>query len=301
MDGTDLNEVVIFTRVVDAQGFTAAAKALGLPKSTVSRKVGQLEKRLGVPLLVRTTRKLHLTDAGSAYYERCARIVAELVAAEREVRELRAMPKGLLRISAPPDFAIRHLGALIDRYQRKYPEVDIALTLTSRLVDLVAEGIDLALRGGILADSALVARKLVEDSLGLFASPSYLKKHGTPRALAELAAHRCLVYGREPRAVWKLKQGQRAVEVRVKGRLCADDMTYLMGATIEGSGITLLPMLICAEEVRRKRLVRVLPDHRLAGGSFYAVYPSARTLSTAARTFVDEAIAWAAAFGVSEH
>lgn len=296
METSDLNEVLIFTRVVDAQGFTAAAKALSLPKSTVSRKVGQLEQRLGVQLLVRTTRKLNLTEGGRAFYERCARIVAELDEAEREVRDMRATPKGTLRISAPLDFTLMHFGELIDLYQRTYPEVALALTLTSRRVDLVAEGIDLALRGGVLPDSSLVARKLADDSLALFASPAYLKEQGTPRTLAEIAEprHRCIVYGREPRTVWKLTQGQRTQEIKVNGRLCADDMAFLVRATLAGRGIALLPALNCNEEVRSGRLVRLLPDHRVAGAAFYAVYPSARHLSSAARAFLDLTIDWIA-------
>lgn len=287
MDTIDLNEILVFTRVVEAQGFTAAARRLGLPKSTVSRKVAQLEKRLGVPLLVRTTRRLHLTEAGSAYYARCSRVVAELDEAERAVRDLRATPKGTLRITAPVDFALLHMGDLIAEYTRKFPEVNIVLSLSSRLVDMVGEGFDLAVRGGQLADSSLIARKVGDGTLGLFASAAYLKKHGRPRTLSELSAHACVIFGREPRAIWKLKCGQKAQELAVSGRICSDDFGFVLRALLADAGIGLLPRFLAAEDLRAKRLVALFDDYRFEGGGLYLVYPSARHMSSAARSFID--------------
>jgi len=292
MDGGDLNEVMIFTRVIEAQGITAAAKLLGQPKSTVSRKLSDLERRLGVALLVRTTRKLHLTEAGAAYYERCARIVSELDEAERAVRDLRATPKGTLRITAPVDFALMHMGQLVTRYTRKYPEVDLVLDLSSRRVDLVAEGIDVALRAGMMTDSSLIARKLVDDTLGLIASPHYLEQHGTPKTVAELAEHACIVYGREPRTTWRLSSRQRTAEVKVKGRICSNELGFALAAAVSGGGIALVPMLASASDRQRKRVVHVLPDYGISGGGVYAVYPSVRGLTAAARSFVDMTAAW---------
>ncbi|HEX7476168.1 MAG TPA: LysR substrate-binding domain-containing protein [Polyangiales bacterium] len=287
MDELDLNEVLVFTRVVDAQSFTAAAKRLALPKSTVSRKVSQLEQRLGVTLLSRTTRKLRLTDAGAAYYERCARVIAEMEEAERVVRDLQATPKGTLRVTAPVDIALSHLAPMVAEYTRKYPEVSVVLVLTSRVVDLVADGIDLALRAGQLPDSTLVARKLADSTMQLFASPAYLKKHGTPRSVAELSKHQCVLYGRELRSVWKLTHGSKLHEVAVQGRLCMDDLGAVRSAVVAGAGVGLLPVLGTGEDVRGKRLCPVLPDHRLDGGGLYLVYPSARHLSAASRSFID--------------
>jgi DNA-binding transcriptional LysR family regulator len=294
MESADLNEVMIFTRVVEAQGFSAAAKLLGLPKSTVSRKVTQLEHRLGVPLLMRTTRRLHLTEPGAAYYERCARIVSELDEAERAVREQRATPKGTLRVTAPVDFALMHMGELVTAYMRKYPEVDVVLALTSRRVDLVAEGIDLALRGGHLDDSSLVARKLVDSTFGVFASSAYLKKHGTPNTAAELSEHQCVALGLQARTVWKLNCGARKVEIRIKARVCADDFGVVQQLVIAGAGIGMMPVYNSAEAVRKKQLVRLFPDHAFEGGAFYVVYPSTRQLSAATRTFIDFTAAWMA-------
>ena len=294
MEAADLNEVMIFTRVVEAQGFTAAAKLLGLPKSTVSRKVTQLEQRLGVPLLMRTTRRLHLTEPGAAYYESCARIVSQLDEADRAVRDQRATPKGTLRVTAPVDFALMHMGELVTAYMRKYPEVDVVLSLTTRRVDLVAEGVDLALRGGHLDDSSLIARKLVDSTLGLFASSTYLKKHGTPNTAAELSEHQCVAFGQQLRTVWKLNCGARKLEVRVKAHVAADDFGVVQRLVIAGAGIGLMPVYACAEAVKKKQLVRLFPDHAFEGGAFYVVYPSARQLSAAARTFIDFTAAWVA-------
>ena len=294
MEAADLNEVMIFTRVVEAQGFTAAAKLLGLPKSTVSRKVTQLEQRLGVPLLMRTTRRLHLTEPGAAYYERCARIVSQLDEAERSVRDQRATPKGTLRVTAPVDFALLHMGELVAAYVRKYPEVDVVLALTKRRVDLVAEGVDLALRAGQLDDSALIARKLVDSTLGLFASGAYLKKHGTPRISHRLSEHQCVALGLQPRTAWKLSCGQRKLEIRIKAHVCADDFGVVQRLVIAGAGIALMPVFSCAEAVKKKQLVRLFPDDAFEGGGFYFVYPSVRQLSAAARAFIDFTTAWLA-------
>lgn len=287
MEELDLNEVFIFTRVVDAQSFTAAAKRLGLPKSTVSRKVSQLEQRLGVMLLSRTTRKLSLTDAGAAYYERCARVIVEMEDAERAVRDLQASPKGTLRVTAPVDIVLSHLAPLVAAYTRKYPEVSVVLVLTSRVVDLVAEGIDLAVRGGSLPDSSLVARKIADTNMQLFASPAYLKQHGTPHTAADLQEHECVLFGRELRATWRLKQGAKLHEVNVRGRISIDDLGAVRSAVLAGGGVGLLPVLGCMEDVRKKRLVQLLADHRIEGGGLHVVYPSARHLSAASRSFID--------------
>ena len=289
MQSLDLNEVMVFARVVEAQGFTAAAKRLGLPKSTVSRKVAQLERRLGVALLVRTTRSLHLTDAGRAYYARTARVLTELDEAERSVKDLRANPRGTLRITAPADFALLHGWEVISEFTQKYPEVSVMLSLTSRYVDMVGEGFDLALRAGPLADSSLVARKLADGSLGLFATPQYLKKHGTPRSVAELSEHTCVIFGREPRTVWKLSgpgKGQ-TTSVTVQGSVCADDYGFVLRAVLAGSGIGLVPQFLTADDVRKKRLVRVFEDVGVDSGGLHLVYPASRHLSAAARAFID--------------
>ena len=217
METADLNEVMIFTRVVEAQGFTAAAKLLGLPKSTVSRKVTQLEQRLGVPLLTRTTRRLHLTEPGAAYYESCARIVAQLDEAERAIRDQRATPKGTLRVTAPVDFALMHMGELVTAYLRKYPEVDIALALTSRRVDLVAEGMDVALARRA-ARRLIVGRTQARRQHAWFVREQRVlerARHAEARSpiCPNTSASR---FGREPRTVWKLNCGRARSRSAIK-------------------------------------------------------------------------------------
>src|SRR5438067_3304143 len=222
MGGTiDLNELVVFARVVQAGSFTAAARTLGLPKSTVSRKVSELEERLGARLLHRTTRKLGLTDAGRAYYERSARIVAEVEEAEQAVGRLQAEPRGLLRVSAPLSFAPL-LGPLVTGYLQRHPGVQVELWCGDRAVDLVEERFDVAIRVGPLADSGLVARSLGTMARVLVAAPGYCKREGTPRAPAALADHACIVFGAG--RVWTLVAGGKQAEVRVPARLTVNDL-----------------------------------------------------------------------------
>jgi DNA-binding transcriptional LysR family regulator len=238
-------------------------------------------------LLVRTTRSLHLTDAGAAYYARCSRVVTELDEAERAVRDQRATPRGTLRITAPVDFALLYLWEVVAEYTQKYPDVSVMLSLTSRYVDLVGEGFDIALRAGPLADSSLVTRKLADSSLGLFATPGYLKKRGTPRTLAELADHTCVIFGREPRAVWKLRGHGKAHEVTVHGHVCVDEFGFVLRSVLSGAGIGLVPVFLTVEEVRKKHLVRLFDDYGVDTGGMHLVYPSSRHLSAAARAFID--------------
>src|SRR4051794_6644985 len=176
----DLNEMLVFTRVVQAGSFTAGAAALGMPKSSVSRKVSELEERLKARLLQRTTRKLSLTDVGRIYYEHCARIVSEVEDAERAVNSLQETPRGLLRVTAPTNFAF--LGPIVSDYLKRYPEVRVDLFCTGRTVDLVEERFDVAIRAGALADSSLIARSLGSAKWLLVATPAYLKKRGRPKS-----------------------------------------------------------------------------------------------------------------------
>src|SRR5260221_6497207 len=189
----DLNEMLVFARVVQAGSFTTAAAALGMPKSTVSRKVSELEERLKARLLQRTTRKLSPTDAGRTYYDYCARIVGEIEDAERAVSSLQATPRGVLRVTAPVNVAF--LGPIVSDYLKRYPDVRIDLFCTGRSVDLVEERFDLGIRAGALADSTLIARSLGMVKWFLVATPAYLKKHGRPQTPDDLKRHACLLFG----------------------------------------------------------------------------------------------------------
>ena len=202
----DLNEIVVFARVVETRSFTAAAQQLGLPKSTVSRKIAQLEERLGVRLLQRTTRKLNLTEVGQAYYERCQRIVQDIAAAEQVVTDMQTAPRGLLRVTVPNDLGSTYLGALVADFLLAYPEIQVDLDLADRVVDLIEEGIDLGIRVGPLVESTLIARKLGAVQMRMCASSEYVAKRGAPATIAELADHDALVFAPSGRVLpWALR------------------------------------------------------------------------------------------------
>src|SRR5262249_23725874 len=192
----DLNEMLIFARVAQTESFTTAAADLGMPKSTVSRKVTELEARLKARLLNRTTRKVSLTDVGRTYYDYCARIVGEVEDAERAVSNLQEIPRGLLRLTTGSN--VSFLGPILNDYLRRYPEVRIEVFCTGRTVDLIEERFDLALRAGALSDSTLVARSLGKVRWFLVATPAYLKKRGRPRSIDELKGHDCIMFGTAP-------------------------------------------------------------------------------------------------------
>src|SRR5689334_9657853 len=179
----DLNDIVVFTKVVETKSFTGAADALGLPKSTVSRKLAQLEERLGVRLVQRTTRKLALTDIGEAYYERASRIVADIAAAEQVVTDMQSTPRGRLKITAPIDLSTKYLGGIIAEFVATHPDVNVELDATDRIVDLIEEGFDVAVRFGPLPESTLIARKLAPVAGVLCASPAYLARRPAPATI----------------------------------------------------------------------------------------------------------------------
>src|SRR5712692_10384996 len=213
----DLNELLVFARVVQAGSFTGAAAKLGMPKSTVSRKVSDLEERLKSRLLQRTTRQLSLTDAGRTYYEYCARIVGEIEDAERAVSRLQERPRGLLRVTAPVNVAF--LGPIVADYLERYPEVRLDLFCTAREVDLVEERFDLGIRVGTLADSTLIARSLGSVRWFLVATPAYLKRRGRPRSPDDLKKHDYLFFGAGPGgAVLRLENGDQSVQLALTPR-----------------------------------------------------------------------------------
>jgi len=256
----DLNQLVIFVEVVRAGSFTAAGRVLEMPKSTVSRKVAELEARLGVQLLRRTTRQLHLTDIGSAYFERVQSVVEDARGAEELVAELLDEPCGVLRVTAPMSFAF--LGSVVADYLRQNPAVRVDLECTDRKVDLLGEGFDVAIRAGKMADSKLIVRHLGTISRYLVASPSYLEGRAAPRKPQDLSAHDTVVFGGgEEGRSWGLRSGRRRVEVKVEPRLVLNDYEVLLEAVYAGAGIALLPSYQCQGDQGR-RLERVLPAWR---------------------------------------
>src|SRR6266550_2201038 len=270
----DLNRVAVFVRVVETSSFTAAARTLGLRKSSVSRGVSRLEDELGVRLLDRTTRKLTLTDAGRAYFDRVREGLSFVNDATADVQEMGQEPQGTVRITAVPVFAENFLAEILARFVRRYPKIKIELVLTSRSIDLIEAGIDIAVRAGLLKDSSLVAKKLVTTDLQLFASPSYLRRRGTPKTVRDLASHDCLLYRPEAgKSLWRLNGPNGDDSVEVTGPLAADDLSFLERAAVAGAGIAMLPVLNIRPKLDQGRLVRVLPTHAMRGGALYLVSP----------------------------
>jgi DNA-binding transcriptional LysR family regulator len=273
----DLNHIMTFVRVVETQSFTAAAQALGVPKSSVSRSLSRLEDELGTRLLQRTTRKLSLTQAGNAYYARVQKLMSGIDEANAEVSELGQDPRGVVRITAPVDIGVSVLADILTEFAQLHPKIIVELVLTSRVVSLVEEGFDMALRAGKLADSSLVARKIATTELGVYASKAYLKKHGEPEHPRDLVNHACVLFrGVRGKTTWTLagKDGEHAVEVH--GTVSADDMAFLQRVARAGVGLALLPIFTCDEEPKIHGLVRVLPDYTSVGAALHLVTPSAQ-------------------------
>jgi DNA-binding transcriptional LysR family regulator len=269
-----------FVRVVDCGGFSSAARDLGLPKSTVSRQVSRLEDRLGVRLLNRTTRSLSMTDVGRAYYERCRRIVEDVSEAELAVTRLSDHPTGLLRVTAPVTFGEEYLGGPIASFLAAHEDVAIEVDLSDRIVDVVDDGYDCAVRVGKLADSSMVARKLGPGDIGLYAAPSYVARHGAPQDERELRQLEVFQYS--------FSRSATATGVSTS-RLRTNNGEVLKAAAVAGLGITQLPSFMAAASVQRGELVPVLPGLTSTGG-VYALYPHSRHLSAKVRAFVDHLV-----------
>ena len=276
----DLNEMVIFAAVVDAGSFTEAGKQLELPKSTISRKVSQLEKRLGVLLLQRTTRSLKLTEAGSAYYRHCARIISEAKEADTLAAQEQVEPNGLIRITAPPGFTF--VTGYIAEFLEKYEKVQIELNLEKRMVDLVAEGYDLAFRPGPLKSSSLVVRYLGSSGFIMCASPDYLNQHGRPTSFADLENHQ-LIQG----VPWRVIDHTGDLPLNLPKRVSTNENEVARLLTLEGLGISILPEYECAEEIRQGSLELVLPEQPIPAKKIYMLYPSKQYLSIKLRRFID--------------
>lgn len=289
----DLQDVAVFVRVVETGGFSAAAAVLGLPKSTVSRRVAHLEDVLGVRLLHRTTRRMSVTEAGAAYHEQAGRALANLDLAAAAARDHQAEPRGVLRISAPPDADF--LAEACARFVERFPDVQIEIEPSGRLVDLVREGFDLAIRAGAgLADSTLVARKLAALQAWLFVSPNYARKHALPTAPAELAGHPFVLFRPKHQRMHVRLQGPDGTDadVEVRGPIGTDDFAFLTQTVLAGAGLGLLPVTVGAELLLQGHLLRVLPGWSQQVGSLSLVYPTARHLPAKTRAFRDFALAW---------
>lgn len=283
MSGTiDANAILVFAKVVEAGSFVGASKALDMPTSTVSRKVSELEARLGARLLQRTTRSLSLTDEGRIYYAHAARVAAEVEEAELAVDRMQEAPRGRLRVTVPLNFGF--LAPAFASYLARYPEVELEVVGADRLVDLVHEGFDVAVRAGGLADSTLVARRLGDLQSFLVASPRFLERAGAPEAPRDLESTDCLVFGAGELVRWRLVKEDEELTVDVRARLIVNDFDFLEQAARAGLGIAMLPAFRC---VAHGGLSRVLPAWRSPAIPIHAVYPSTRHLSPKVKTFLD--------------
>lgn len=286
-----LEDLRLFTLVADTRSFTRAAEKLGLSKSAASRRVAELEARLGVRLLHRTTRSISLTQAGQGFFERVAQILADLDDAERSVTSELAAPRGTIKIAAPASFGMRHLGGAIAGFIETYPEVNIEMDVSDRFVDLVDEGYDLAVRIGQLKDSSLIARRVCPIRMVVCASPAYLARRGVPQTPDDLAGHDYLIYtGRSQPGLLSFRKEPGSEEVRavkVQGRLCINNGDMLREAAIAGLGIVDQPTFIVGEDLIAGRLRPLLLDYTLSPGALHCVYPANRHLSPKVRVFVD--------------
>jgi DNA-binding transcriptional LysR family regulator len=286
----DLNEVTIFVKVVQAGSFIGASRALDIPKATVSRKIAQLEEALGVRLLQRTTRKVNLTEVGRLYFDRCVRILGDLEEANLAVAEMQAIPYGTLRISASVVFGVVVLHQWVAEFMGQYPQVNVEVLLTNQYIDMVAKGVDVAVRSGPLADSSLVARKLGAVPYWLCASPDYLATHGTPTSPQNLSQHDCLTVMSESLSEiipWTMKRGKEFVEVKLKNHLRVNDFLFIKQLLLNRCGIAYVPNITVLDEVNNGTLVRVLTDWKLTERELYLVYPSDRHLSPKVRGFIE--------------
>lgn len=277
-----------FTAVVDAGSFAKAAERLDLSRGMTSRYVAQVEAHLGVRLLNRTTRRLSLTEAGNDYYQRASQVLALVGEAEQAASREAATPRGTLRVNASVAFGARHLGALVSAYLQRYPEVRVDLTLNDRVVDLVDEGFDLAVRIARRIDPGLVARRIAPARMIACASPAYLRRRGTPKSPADLATHNCLTYAYAGgQNAWRFVRGKRERTVKVAGTLHANNGDLLARAAADGLGVTVQPTFLIGGLLREKKLARVLDGWEAEALTIFAVYASRQFVAPKVRSFID--------------
>jgi DNA-binding transcriptional LysR family regulator len=296
----DLNEIAVFVTVAQLGSFSRAARALAMPVSTVSRRVADLERQLGVTLLQRTTRKLTLTTQGRDYFDQCSEPLSHLYDAERVLTRSQRQPEGILRLSVPvvlgdPAF----LGFLSD-FLRNYPRIRLDLFITNQFLDLVAENIDVAVRVGELESSSVIARKLGTSVRYVVAAPAYLEGRARPREPAELTGHACvLLNALNNEAEWQLVSGRRRARVRVVGAVVSRDFRSVSFFVDRGHGIGLLPSTYCDSQIENGTLVRLLPKWSSPPVAVHAVYPTRKFLPEKVHVFLQELRAWRSPFWVS--
>jgi DNA-binding transcriptional LysR family regulator len=283
-----LTNMRTYATVVDSGSFTTAAERLGISKSLASKYVGQLEERLGVRLLHRTTRKLNVTESGRAYYQRCTQLLEDFDELEAAITHQQKAPSGQLLVSAPTSFGEMYLGEAVSHYLEAQPEVSVELVLADRYVNLVEEGFDLAVRIGELADSSLIARRLAPMHITAVASPQYLARAGVPQHPRELTKHACILDTNIGSVEhWNFQQAGQRFRVKVGGRFRVNNAQAAHNMALDGHGICLCPSFVTADALRDGRLRVLLANYALEAQAIYAVYPHNRHLAAKTRSFVD--------------
>ncbi len=279
----------VFVKVVEAGSFVGAARVAGIPKSTIARRIDELEAQLGVRLLQRSTRKSELTPAGRTFYDRCRQIVDDAEDAVAGVSRHQHEPRGKLRFTTSVLLAEYCIGQWTAEYMERHPEVEIDMFLSANQVDLIADGFDLAIRASQPESSSHISRRLATVPLYVCASPPYTRARGTPMSPGDLQDHTCVLFSpNRSRPVWHLAnaEGEQA-SVSVSGPLLVNSLPVVLQHCLAGRGVALLPSIVCSEELRSGALVRVLPDWSNTSRSLHALYPSRHHLSPVLRTFLD--------------
>jgi len=284
----DKNAMALYVKVVENNSFSRAAERVGIPVSTVSRKISELEKALGVRLLERSTRRLRMTEIGQDYYERCRRGLEEFETANLMVSDQQAEVSGRLRLSVPPSISDVVIIPLIEAFQALYPNAIVNCLVTDRHVNHIEDGIDISLRVGDLKDSSLVARRLLRYRSVIVASPGYLKRAGAPSHPNELPLHGLVAFSRwDPAVTWVLENNGETHKVNVQPRIAINDYAGVQSAVINGLGISEIPSILCGPGLQDGRLVEIMPEWQFSPVTLSAVYPSNRNLSRLVRLFKD--------------
>jgi LysR family transcriptional activator of dmlA len=283
------SEMHFFTLVARHASLAGAARELGITPPAATKRLAQMEKRLGVRLVNRTTRRLSLTDEGERYLAHAQRILVQIREMEDEVSSSRNAPKGLLRLNATLGFGRTTIAPLISAFIRKHPDVEVRLQLTDRPIDLVEEAFDLAIRFGELPDTRLAARKLLSNQRFLCAAPAYLKRAGIPQSLEDLSLHQCIIHRQndDDGSVWRLTRARKTQALRVHGKLASNDGDVVLGWALDGHGILLRSEWDAAKYLESGRLQVVLPEYRLPPADLYAYYPSGKQVNARVRAFID--------------
>jgi DNA-binding transcriptional LysR family regulator len=288
-----LTSMNVFVRVAKAGSFAGAARDLGISRAMATKHIMQLESELNTRLFNRTTRSISLTEVGQSYLERCQQVLLDVEEMEAAVTHLQREPRGLLKISAPPVIGATHIAPALTEYLKNYPDLSVEMVLKGGQVDLIDEGVDIAIYLGPISDTSLVARKLASSALVVCASPEYLKKYGTPQDPDDLVEHSCLInWAIVPRNKWRFKGILGEREITVSGRMQANMADPIRMAAVNGLGLVMLPNYIVGRDLEKGKLVPVMEDYAIAPLDIHAVYPHRKYLSAKVRAFVDFIQEW---------